>query len=83
MSLALKLITGVSNSILQAFKGGLVSEQIAVQRLEHCLSCKHFQLIQQRCLICGCFMSTKVRIALAECPDKPPRWSAHTDEHPA
>lgn len=75
MSLALKLIRGVSNSIIQALKGGLVTDQVAVQRLECCLSCKHFQLIQQRCLICGCFMPTKVRIALAECPDKPPRWN--------
>lgn len=79
MSIALKLIKGVAGSIWQTYQGGFVPERVAVGRLEHCLTCKHFHLIKRQCQICGCLMPAKVRIALAECPDKPPRWSKYIE----
>ena len=39
-----------------------------------CLSCPQFVVADERCLLCGCFMSLKSKLVSSSCPDNPPRW---------
>lgn len=45
----------------------IVPKNIAMERLEMCMSCPHYT-DEHRCTKCGCFMKSKVNVAAAECP---------------
>ena len=50
----------------------LVSQEEHDRRLEICQKCEHFR--DGRCMLCGCIMKWKTRLASLHCPDDPPRW---------
>jgi hypothetical protein len=46
----------------------LVSEDLAKQRFDTCLSCPELINITKQCKKCGCFMSAKTKLEAAKCP---------------
>lgn len=43
-----------------------VSEELAMERLDICSKCPHYN--GRRCDICGCFMQTKSKLPSSHCP---------------
>lgn len=54
-------------------------DDIKNQRLALCLSCPNKKGLSNvaLCTLCGCFIHSKVKYSLSECPDTPPRWKSH------
>ena len=48
--------------------GGLVSNQIAEERMAICHLCPFLTHPMLRCQQCGCFMSAKTKLKHAKCP---------------
>lgn len=69
---SLQLIKSLSG-ILQ---GGLSNSETIAYRNSKCQSCKYLDQSSQRCKLCGCYVWAKMRVASAECPDKPSRWES-------
>lgn len=51
-----------------------VSEDLATQRYDICLSCPELVKVTKQCKQCGCVMFIKTKIAKAECPLK--KWGS-------
>ena len=65
--------TALAAMKMMAEKGVLLaSDEKAKSRMEVCHGCEFFEKEHVRCKLCGCFMSTKVRIEAAKCPIN--RW---------
>lgn len=45
-----------------------VTEELAVKRMNTCLSCIHYKELTDRCDICGCYMPAGVRAKEKKCP---------------
>lgn len=50
----------------------IVKNETAEARYKICQSCPNFN--NNRCNLCGCFMSLKTLLGTSRCPDNPPRW---------
>lgn len=63
------LLKTAADVAVNAAKGGrtLASEELAEARLKLCRQCE-FLTEKNRCVKCGCFMSTKTKIQAAKCP---------------
>jgi hypothetical protein len=45
-----------------------VSDDVAKQRFDTCLSCPELINITKQCKKCGCFMAAKTKLEAAKCP---------------
>lgn len=54
------------------------SDKVAESRLAICNDCPFLVKFTQQCKKCGCFMSLKVKLAKAECPEG--KWHAEEPE---
>tara|TARA_R100001509_G_C4759167_1_gene179087 strand:- start:184 stop:414 length:231 start_codon:yes stop_codon:yes gene_type:complete len=50
----------------------MVDRATFAHRMSHCISCDHFNMVQKRCMKCGCFMKAKAKMDTAKCPLK--KW---------
>jgi hypothetical protein len=62
----------VKNWMASGFAGVDQAEQ--ARRLAVCHGCPHYDASQDRCTLCGCVMTWKVKLESEHCPDVPPRW---------
>ena len=58
---------GLLKSVVDVGKNGLLNEESAQERWDHCLSCIYLKDNGQ-CKKCGCLMNKKVRVKGAKCP---------------
>ena len=76
-SYALK-IEGFFKTLYNWAKSGfkMTKKDLAESRLAICNACPHFK--SDRCVLCGCYMKNKVKIAKASCPVK--KWLPQEDQ---
>lgn len=69
-----EMVDNVVSTISDSFKvlaqtGQMfVDESVANKRMDICISCEFLIRDQTRCSKCGCFMTTKVKLLVADCP---------------
>ena len=70
VSLALNLSGSVLKSLEGMVKNGalMATEEKAQSRMQICSTCTCFEVASARCKLCGCFMTTKVRLEASKCP---------------
>jgi len=72
--------SGVAGALVRAARSMatgraiLATDTIVRQRQAACLGCEHLQ--GWRCLLCGCPIARKIRLAAERCPADPPKWGA-------
>lgn len=69
-SLLFNLVDTTKDIITQAVNNGtiLASEDKVNTRIELCYNCDSLDKKQVRCMLCGCYMKTKVRFDASKCP---------------
>ena len=70
VSLAFNLSESVLKSLEGMVKNGVLmaTEEKAQSRMQICSTCTCFEVASARCKLCGCFMTTKVRLEASKCP---------------
>lgn len=55
-----------------------VPDRVKQARLYECLKCPHKKGLSNVavCTLCGCFVQSKTKYSMSECPDTPPRWKS-------
>jgi len=48
--------------------GLLVSEEKQKERMNVCKKCDYYSVRQNRCRQCGCYLATKVKFGVSQCP---------------
>lgn len=93
----LKQIFNNRKQILEGIKNNLFKkehiEEIAFQRLQICIECKHYDIKGEGCLVigtapccnkntggCGCSLALKTRSLSSSCPLEQPKWKAELTE---
>ena len=46
----------------------ILSEEEQKQRLDVCKKCDYYSVRQNRCRQCGCYLGTKVKFGVSQCP---------------
>ena len=56
----------------------LVSDKVYKERLEICKSCEKYDLNENRCFECGCYLAVKAKFILDDCPLN--KWSMEEED---
>jgi hypothetical protein len=70
----ISLMFNLSEAALNSLKGManngvlMATEEKAQSRMEICSTCTCLEVASSRCKLCGCFMTTKVRLDVSKCP---------------
>jgi hypothetical protein len=70
----ISLMFNLSESVLKSLEGMakngvlMATEEKAQSRMQICSTCTCFEVASARCKLCGCFMTTKVRLDASKCP---------------
>lgn len=69
---AKQIVKNLAETTKQIVEKGFLPAEISEKRLNICKECDQFN--GHICMMCGCFMKAKTRVAKAYCPMMPPKW---------
>jgi hypothetical protein len=77
-------VASVGRAAARWVAGGLqfASPEVQASRRAICDACEHHNTRRDKCMICGCFLNPKIRMATESCPLNPPKWPVVATDTP-